>query len=122
MADTTADAIRRLCSALVRDDFAYGTDRLTQIIGHAERMEAERDALHQRVERFRLALDDLAMRAAESTRGRCIDAEEAAAKHLHPGDLGDETVATISSKPTGQWGNVTHVARILIPDDERDGA
>lgn len=41
----------------------------------------------QRVERLRLAWDDLAMRAAESTRSRRIDAEEAAAKHLMPGDL-----------------------------------
>ncbi len=50
--DTTADAIRSLCDALIRDDFAYGSDRMEHIIAHAERMEADRDVLERRVERL----------------------------------------------------------------------
>lgn len=49
---TPMDAIRLLCEALIRDDFAYGSDRLKEIIARAERMEADRDVLQQRVERL----------------------------------------------------------------------
>ncbi len=55
----------------------------------------------------------------EETRSRRINAEEAAAKHLLPCDLGDETGAITFSKPTGEWGTVTHVARISDLDDEK---
>lgn len=76
--DTTADAIRGL------------TDELAKCGARAVRLRDDRDALQQRVERLRAAWRVLAWAAAESTRGRFTDADEAAAKHLMPGDLGDE--------------------------------
>jgi hypothetical protein len=114
--------IQRIAKRLIHDDFADGFDRLHDILCAAERMETERDALHRQVERLRSAWDFLAWLAAESTRGRFTDANAAAAKHLMPGDLGDETEAITFPKPTGEWGTVTHVARIADLDDEtREG-
>ncbi len=94
---STEDAIRELLQYVLGsipdtiDPDLEIESRLNAIAAHAEQMEAERDALQQRVARLRAAWDDLAMLAAESTRGRLVDANAAAARHLMPGDLGDET-------------------------------
>ncbi len=122
--DTAADAIKDLLQYVlssVPDEIDPDLEiesRLNAIAAHAEQMEAALVESNARVERLRLAWDDLAWAAAESTRGKFTDADEAAAKHLLPGDLGDETGAITFSKPTGEWGTVTHVARISDLDDE----
>ncbi len=51
--DTTPDAIRRLCDALIRDDFAYGSDRLNEIIAHADALAATLAASEASRERWK---------------------------------------------------------------------
>lgn len=95
--DTTADAIRALCTAIQHidpdtvDRNRAIADVANAVIGHAELLEDERDALERRVERLRAYSDELAWRATEAMRIWSTDADAAAEKHLLPGDLGDET-------------------------------